>query len=64
MEIIIVGWHFPDAPYICQDCPERAEFLVSYKGNEWDSFNLCSRCANKHTVIEDKIEKIFRNLGL
>lgn len=65
MEIIIVGWHFDTRYFTCKDCgKQNAAFVVSYKGEEWDSFNLCEPCSRKHTVVEDKIADVFKSLGM
>lgn len=68
MEITIVGWHTVDAPYHCEDCGSHADFVVVRKDDEGyeDPRNLCRDCSKseRYTLVEDRIENVFRNLGM
>lgn len=67
MEIKIVGWHLPDAPYTCDDCGKPAAYLTTYKDDEYqDTRDICRVCAEskRYSIVEDQIAKIFKDLGL
>lgn len=67
--VSIVGWHLhPDAA-VCDDCGASANYvcqLVDEQGYELDVRNLCKTCVNcdRYAVADDKIEEVFKNLGL
>jgi protein-arginine kinase activator protein McsA len=68
MEIIIIGWHLLPFIFTCNDCEQKAAFVVARKEDEYYGFefNLCEDCAHgaKYVVTGDKVDEIFRNLGM
>jgi hypothetical protein len=69
MEITIVGWHleplYDCADGLCEKPEQTAAYMVEYVG-DYSAFNLCKSCANglRYTIVSDKIDTVFRDLGL
>jgi hypothetical protein len=62
--IEVVGWHIHPEAAACVDCGKPASYLCLDSG--YTEFSLCRKCkdSNRYTTSVDKIEEIFKGLGL
>jgi hypothetical protein len=62
VKVAIVGWHIHPEAAVC-DCGEAATVVAMLDG-DYTYFNLCDDCLGKYEVVSDKIDEVFKNLGL
>lgn len=62
--VTIVGWHIHPEAAKCGACGEPATVVVTFEDEYSDTYDLCNTCLARHEVREDKINEVFRKLGL